>query len=457
MEELLTYDYGRGGQSGNLGIRLFVKLERLLVYVGALLLGLMLFAPYKLMPVKAGLIGIILLAVIMRMCMRKKIGLARPVFIWFGIFILYGVFFTITALFTQGNVISYILRSTTVNIVWPLLYLFFVTGVHKNYMADVMYKTMVYATLFIGIFCIVATMMMLGLLPQVIPLDNMVEVAVDPDNDNYQKVVIPSATALIFLIPYVLTLIIFFRQLPFKINRLVLYLAFIAGVVAVVFTARRILILNILLTPFFVWIFLKLGNVKMGVAFGRHVRKILLYFFSGIIIVGILLSIFELVDFTALFNVFFAGFNFDTSSAGESPYLRALQFNGLLKSWMDYPILGQGHGTASHYIIRSQATPWIYELSYLALLFQTGLVGIIIYLYLLAWIFIKGIGILKRSSTYRFYMMPVMVGACSFLIANATNPYLQSYENMWTIFIPVMIINIYHIYGKQQNNKWKAR
>ncbi|NLR78612.1 O-antigen ligase family protein [Chitinophaga eiseniae] len=450
MSDVLAYEQLRKGKE--LGVRLFVRLEQIFVYLGALLLSLMLFAPYKLLPIKAVLIVCILVAISARIFLRKNTGLSRPVMIWFCIFILYGLFFTITALLIEGNVISYIFRSATVNIVWPILYLFFVTGVQKRYVIDVLYKTMIYAALLIGLYCISATLMMLGFLPQVIPLD-MVDMATDPDNDNYQKIVIPSATALIFLIPYVLTLIIFLKQLPFKINKILLYITFIVGVVAVVFTARRILILNILLTPIFVWIFLKLGKVKVDAVFRRHVKKMLLYFVGGIIIIGIVLNFFELVDFTALSNVFFAGFNFDTSSAGESPYLRALQFNGLLKSWLDYPILGQGHGTASHYIIRSQETPWIYELSYLALLFQTGLVGILIYGYLLFWIFYKGISIMKISNTYTYYVLPVLVGALSFLLANATNPYLQSYENMWAIFLPIMVINFYHIYGKQCNYK----
>ena len=37
--------------------------------------------------------------------------------------------------------------------------------------------------------------------------------------------------------------------------------------------------------------------------------------------------------------------------------------------------------------------------------------------------------------------VPVMVGLVSFLIANATNPYFQAYGQLWTLFLPIAMVN----------------
>ena len=40
-------------------------------------------------------------------------------------------------------------------------------------------------------------------------------------------------------------------------------------------------------------------------------------------------------------------------------------------------------------------------------------------------------------------MLSVLVGTVSFLIANGADPYLEKYDYMWVVFLPVAIINIW--------------
>jgi hypothetical protein len=38
-------------------------------------------------------------------------------------------------------------------------------------------------------------------------------------------------------------------------------------------------------------------------------------------------------------------------------------------------------------------------------------------------------------------MLATLVGFTCFLVGNATNPYLEKYDLMWVIFLPVALIN----------------
>ena len=60
------------------------------------------------------------------------------------------------------------------------------------------------------------------------------------------------------------------------------------------------------------------------------------------------------------------------------------------------------------------------------------------------WIYLKGIQILKYNSDLSPYMLPLLVGLSCFLVANATNPYLQKYDYLWVIFLPIAIINLHY-------------
>ena len=89
--------------------------------------------------------------------------------------------------------------------------------------------------------------------------------------------------------------------------------------------------------------------------------------------------------------------------------------------------------------------PWAYELTYLALLFQTGLVGTGFYTAGVIWIYVTGIGVLRGGGPLGRMMFPTLVGLSCFLIANGTNPYLPRFDGLWVIFLPVALINLWLI------------
>ena len=111
---------------------------------------------------------------------------------------------------------------------------------------------------------------------------------------------------------------------------------------------------------------------------------------------------------------------------------------------MDNPLLGAGHGVPVYGSVRSAETPWNYELYYLAILYQTGLVGIFAYGAGVLWIYWMGIRVIRSGGSLSALMVPSLVGMSSNLIASAGDHiYLPRFDGLWTIFFPLAVINFW--------------
>jgi len=109
---------------------------------------------------------------------------------------------------------------------------------------------------------------------------------------------------------------------------------------------------------------------------------------------------------------------------------------------MEHPLLGEGLGASAYGSIRSEIMPWAYELYFLSLLFQTGLVGFLFYTAGILWILRRGIQTIRKGGLAAQLMIPALVGLLSYLIAAATNPYLARFDGIWVIFLPLALINL---------------
>jgi O-antigen ligase len=92
--------------------------------------------------------------------------------------------------------------------------------------------------------------------------------------------------------------------------------------------------------------------------------------------------------------------------------------------------------------------PWAYELYYLALLYQTGLLGLAAYAAGIGWLYYSALKLIRRSELAGRFMAPIIVGMSCFLVANATNPYLPKFDGIWTIFLPAAVINYWLLVGR---------
>ena len=223
------------------------------------------------------------------------------------------------------------------------------------------------------------------------------------------------------------------------ISRSWLWLACLFGVAIAILSGRRAVWLILAISPLVVMGARMFMVRRFRIATGRKFRRL---------VVGLLIMVGALflygthvagLDVSVILTQLAAGFDFLGGGAGE--LARAEQFLALLDGWQRNPLFGAGLGASALGSLRSVDMPWAYELSYVALVFQTGLVGLLIYCAGVIWIFWMGMKIMRSGHWLNTYMLPVLVGTACFLIANATNPYLAKFDYIWVIFLPVALIN----------------
>lgn len=117
---------------------------------------------------------------------------------------------------------------------------------------------------------------------------------------------------------------------------------------------------------------------------------------------------------------------------------RNMQSNELFAAWGAHPLLGSGLGAKlpSGYS-RSADRPWLFELQYQQLLFNGGLVAVL----LIAAALVLTVSGFRAVARRRPGIVPVLavvtVGAVSMLISNASNPYLQAVGHGWPVALAV--------------------
>lgn len=138
--------------------------------------------------------------------------------------------------------------------------------------------------------------------------------------------------------------------------------------------------------------------------------------------------------------------------AGGNEYNdRAGQSEELIRGFLNSPVWGSGAGASAKGALRNVDFTWAYELSYHAILFQSGMVGFGFYAAALMSIILGCISGAKKSrSSYTSYVS-LLAGCLMGMIANATNPYFSSsFDFLWWILWPVAYIYAESQYGYQR-------
>lgn len=103
-------------------------------------------------------------------------------------------------------------------------------------------------------------------------------------------------------------------------------------------------------------------------------------------------------------------------------YKSDIRYSQLIEFWKyskDHLLFGVGFGEGIPSIIRSIEKPWHYELTYSLYLYQTGIIGLIIFFGLFSLLFIQ----LRKFSNFG---KALSMGLLFYLIASGTNPYITS-------------------------------
>jgi hypothetical protein len=107
---------------------------------------------------------------------------------------------------------------------------------------------------------------------------------------------------------------------------------------------------------------------------------------------------------------------------------------------------GAGAGINIDTLVESADNPWVYEVSYNVILYNSGIFGFLIYVAFIISLIIKCYkGHIARKAI-SILSISIFCSFLSVVIANATNPYFSSsFDFMWMLFFPLAYVNVLHI------------
>lgn len=332
------------------------------------------------------------------------------------------------------------LSVSTVYVIWPILYFYFI-GFNSK-LEDILpfMKMILYG-------CIIAAILVsLFILNTFVGIPGVSAVASAQDftvgfYDGFIELNSMNLATIMYAFSFSLTIVL----LPMDLNffgsgkmKTINFISLAVSLLLILISARRAFWVVCLVCPIIIIALFKLSGIRI------NLQKYLMPFIGFMLFAGLTFSLLAL-DLTVISTEFDTAFEFDNPDA-ESNYLRKEQYDALVNGWMDSPFLGQGLGATAKGSIRDEAAPWAYELSYMALLFQTGIIGMCIYGGSILWIYFKSIKIMRSKNSLAVFMLaPQLIGLTCFLIVNASNPYLAKFDYLWTVFLPIATINAFSL------------
>lgn len=246
-------------------------------------------------------------------------------------------------------------------------------------------------------------------------------------NENYFKFTIPNISSMFFLFPFMVVALLHSNK-----PRIISIFTVVSMIVLVVLSGRRALFITPMFGIFLAYILTgaRLISLKQKVFCFKNVM--LAIFLLGFLIFGA-------VNFYGIESYVERIQSISDFANDNSNIERSLQFDSLLDGFLMSPMIGAGAGAAASYT-RSIEYPWAYELSYVAFLYQYGLFGCAIYtagIFYILFFLVKSVNKYGRAS----FEFAFLSGFITFMIANATNPYLTKFDYMWVIFVPFALIN----------------
>ncbi|MGV3022269.1 O-antigen ligase family protein [Streptococcus suis] len=308
-------------------------------------------------------------------------------------------------------------------VIWPILFTLFFFQVLNLVNTIQIEKIFLISFAFINIYILCLCLVGLGYLPNSLFFLLSKKTVVN-SYGGYLSIFTPSITVLFFLTPYFLHFL-FTNGIKGKKN-LFIFMNILISLINIYIIGRRALILAIFVSV----VFSQILNIRKLFS-----TKKVITFFLGILII---FSIFTfLKENFLLINLRLQQFGFEDSLLGGIE--RESQATALLNDWLKKPIFGYGIGVNARDSIRSYSVPGMYELSYHALLFQGGLIGLLIHLTLYFYIIVSGYinGYRSNNQILKFGT----TGLICLFIGNFSNPYIQSFDSLFIVFLILMMIN----------------
>lgn len=402
--------------------------------LGNILFFFMMFAPRAWQFLKMPLVVVAAFLLIFHFIRGNKTNLNHIVARWFTILLSFGVIWSLIGAL-KGNPGCF--EFFRINVIWVIIYGLFVMYIDTVEKFNRLIIAMVWAAMAISLYNICITLSALDIIPNInsiLHIDSDVTSGVGIyDYAGFIQLSSHNIGSLTFLTPFLMSFIIMKRNISGTSGKLLL-VAVVLSIIAVLISGRRALWLDMMLTPVLILVFNYFNAYKCDAATTKYVLKFYLITVSFLFVAGYFLMAYSDWSFAAMQERF--------TSAFTTEEVRQQQAAALWRGFINSPLIGSGFGIGVPDVVRDEVHPWNYELSYMLTLYNTGLLGSLIYLLCLGMIYYYGFTLMSNRLCDESIMLSLLIAFTCFIIANATNPYFQSYDFMWVLFLPVCYINI---------------
>jgi hypothetical protein len=403
------------------------------VKIGRLLFFAMMFAPRTWQFFKIPLVAFSVIFIVVYYIRRNSVHIDIAIAKWFFLFLSYGVIWSQIGALNSNPGVFDIFR---ISVLWVILYALFVSYIDTDIKFNMLITTMIWATIAISFYIFALVLSGFGVISNINDVLNIdgVETNTIGIYNGFTHLGANNIGSLTFLVPFLICLYITKLDVCLGVSKKFLVIAIILSIVAVILTGRRVLWLELMVTPFILYIFNSFNSNNKSHYINR---RVLFFYLISIIILTITVYI-----FTSYSDFDIDQFIEHFTKAFVEEDVRQDQGAALFRGFLESPLIGSGFGVGVNDVVRDPLHPWNYETSYILILFNTGIFGSTIYIICMGFVYIYGFILIKNKWCDQSIMLPLLVSFTCFIVANATNPYFASYDFMWVLFLPIAYINI---------------
>ena len=409
------------------GVKINISLQKIMQYVLAIWLLLMMGIPLIPTIFKMGLMGILAgygFLLILNGRLKQNGHLILGIIIW-------ETFFLFTMINGLFNGFELDMNLIEIYLVRPIMIYLIVQIINTKEAYMFLVKALIWIVLFIAIYNLIYMLGRRGILPNFMTWENGVAIV----EEGFLAIRVSNQTALIFLVPFISVFNVFSSRFPSSYVVL-MRASLVLSSIAVIMSGRRAL--QVITIAGF-----GISMVFWGLNKGKTTKKSIVKCVGIVVgVVAILLVILQIGNTMNIGNIFVTLYNtIKDAFMDKRSNVRNLQTEYLLQEWRKKPFFGWGLSAYVTYFVRSSVTKWSYEHFYIALLFQIGVVGVC---FVFCCVFNLVMHVYKKylysnSNETGIALLACLVGFLCFAVAGSTNPMITS---TWIWFILIASYNV---------------
>lgn len=390
-----------------------INLKKIENYTTVFFLISMMVIPRSYLFVKLAFLFLFLISFIIQLYRKQTLILNRNVFIFYGLIVFIGASWSLIGFFNGGST-SGIFANFRLWVIWGVCYSIVILIFIQRNTLPLIHKAVVFSGILITIINFIGlygTYLGMHFFPESFLKELDLRIGF---HEGYVQITSQNIGSLFFIIPYLIA--IQFRKDTARLNSNLTKLSLFLCLLLVIFSGRRALWLTIMITPVTIFaISLLLNNVHII----KKNYKRLIY---GILFFGIIG--FTIITQSEAFDIPTITHLKDAFSAEDE---RSIQKEFLIEAFYDYPIFGSGFGVGAG-IVRSETDSWLYELTYYQILFNFGIIGTSLILFVIASFLVIIFRRLKANIESNLVPFCILTGIASFALGAYSNPYFNSFD-----------------------------